>query len=70
MDVVDNRKTKSEIEKELKNQAQKLYEDDDVLVVKPNTYAASCYYGANTKWCTTTKDSSHYFRQYVECVDQ
>jgi hypothetical protein len=66
MDVVDNRKTKSEIEKELKNQAQKLYEDDDVLVVKPNTYAASCYYGANTKWCTTTKDSSHYFRQYVE----
>ena len=66
MDVVDNRKTKSEIEKELKNQAEKLYEDDDVLVVKPNTYAASCYYGANTKWCTTTKDSSHYFRQYVE----
>ena len=66
MDVVDNRKTKSEIEKELKNQALKLYEDDDVLVVKPNTYAASCYYGANTKWCTTTKDSSHYFRQYVE----
>ena len=66
MDVVDNRKTKSELEKELKNQAEKLYEDDDVLVVKPNTYAASCYYGANTKWCTTTKDSSHYFRQYVE----
>jgi len=66
MDVVDNRKTKSEIEKELKNQSEKLYEDDDVLVVKPNTYAASCYYGANTKWCTTTKDSSHYFRQYLE----
>lgn len=65
MDVVDNRKTKSEIEKELKNQAEKLYEDDEVLVVKPNTYAASCYYGANTKWCTTTKESSHYFRQYV-----
>jgi len=65
MDVVDNRKTKSEIEKELKNQSEKLYEDDDVLVVKPNTYAASCYYGANTKWCTTTKESSHYFRQYI-----
>ena len=66
MDVVDNRKTKSEIEKELKNQSEKLYEDDDILVVKPNTYAASCYYGANTKWCTTTKESSNYFRQYVE----
>lgn len=65
MEVVDGRKSKSEIEKELKNQAEKLYEDDEVLVVKPNTYAASCYYGANTKWCTTTKESSHYFRQYI-----
>jgi predicted Zn-ribbon and HTH transcriptional regulator len=65
MEVVDNRKSKGEIEKELKNQAEKLYEDDDVLVVKPDTYAASCYYGANTKWCTTTKESSHYFRQYI-----
>jgi predicted Zn-ribbon and HTH transcriptional regulator len=65
MEVVDGRKSKSEIEKELKNQAEKLYEDDEVLVVKPNTYAASCYYGANTKWCTTTKESSHYFRQYA-----
>lgn len=65
MEVVDSRKSKSEIEKELKNQSEKLYEDDDVLVVKPNTYAASCYYGANTKWCTTTKESSHYFRQYI-----
>lgn len=65
MEVIDSKKSKSEIERELKNQAEKLYEDDDVLVVKPNTYAASCYYGANTKWCTTTKESSHYFRQYI-----
>lgn len=65
MEVVDSRKTNKELERELKSQAEKLYEDDDVLVVMPKTYAASCYYGANTKWCTTTQQSSHYFRQYV-----
>jgi len=69
MEVVDSRKTNKELERELKTQAEKLYEDDDVLVVKPKTYAASCYYGANTKWCTTNKQSSHYFRQYADKGD-
>jgi len=66
MEVVDSRKTNKELERELKLQAEKIYEDDSVLVVLPKTYAASCYYGANTKWCTTTRVSSHYFRQYAE----
>ncbi len=35
MEVVDSRKTNKELERELKTQAEKLYEDDDVLVVKP-----------------------------------
>jgi hypothetical protein len=66
MEVVDSRKTNKELERELKSQAEKLYEDENVLVVMPKTYAASCYYGANTKWCTTNKQTSHYFRQYAE----
>jgi hypothetical protein len=66
IDVVDSRKTRKEIERELKSQAEKLYEDENVLVVMPKTYSASCYYGANTKWCTTNKDTSHYFRQYAQ----
>jgi len=69
MEVVDSRKTNKELERELKTQAEKLYENDDVLVVKPKTYAASCYYGANTKWCTTNKQSSHHFRQYADKGD-
>jgi hypothetical protein len=66
IDIVDSKKSKKEIERELKSQAEKLFEDDEVLVVKPTTHAASCYYGANTKWCTTTKESSQYFKQYAE----
>ena len=62
--IVNESKTKKELEKEIKDQADKLYEDDNYLVIKPNTYEASCYYGAGTKWCTTTKDDRSYFDKY------
>jgi len=66
MGIVDSKKTEREKERELKSQAEKLYEDDDILVIRPKSYAASCYYGANTKWCTTTKGSSGYFEKYIK----
>lgn len=66
MGIVDSKKTEREKEKELKSQAEKLYEDDDVLVIRPKSYAASCYYGANTKWCTTNKGDSGYFDKYIK----
>ena len=66
MDIVDSKKTEREKERELKSQAEKLYEDDDVLVIRPKSYAASCYYGANTKWCTTNKAGSGYFEKYTK----
>ena len=66
MEVVDSKKTEREKERELKSQAERLYEDDDVLVIRPKSHAASCYYGANTKWCTTTAGSSGYFEKYIK----
>ena len=66
MEIVDSKKTEREKERELKSQAERLYEDDDVLVIKPKSYAASCYYGANTKWCTTSKGGSGYFEKYTK----
>ena len=66
MGIVDSKKTEREKERELKSQAEKLYEDDDILIIRPKSYAASCYYGANTKWCTTTKGSSGYFEKYIK----
>lgn len=64
--IVDGRKSQREREKELKFQSKKIYEDDNVLVVMPMTYEASCYYGANTKWCTTSSGSSEYFKKYIK----
>lgn len=53
-------------EREAKSNANKIYEDDKVLVVKPLSYKASCYYGANTKWCTTNKSGSSHYDSYSE----
>lgn len=64
MEIVDSKKSLRDRERELKAQADKLYEDDDVLVIKPKTHAASCYYGANTKWCTSSTGGSGYFDKY------
>jgi hypothetical protein len=51
-----------EKEKELENQAEKIYEDDQFVVVIPKSEEASCKYGAGTRWCTTSKGSGHFGR--------
>jgi hypothetical protein len=66
MEIVDSKKTEREKEREVKSQAERLYEDDDVLVIRPKSHAASCYYGANTKWCTATSGNSGYFEKYIK----
>jgi len=53
-----------EREKELEKQVERVYEDDKFVVIKPKTHRASCKYGANTKWCTSSKDDQH-FKRYT-----
>jgi hypothetical protein len=38
------------------NEAEKVFEDETWLVVVPKTMKAACYYGANTQWCTASRD--------------
>ena len=61
---IEGKKTKTEIRKEEKIEgAEKIYEDENVLIVSPKTHKASCYYGKGTKWCTT-ETSPEYFDNY------
>lgn len=64
--IVEESKSNKEKEKEAKSQVEKLYEDDEYLVLKPKTYEASCYYGAGTKWCTSSKDTRKHFKDYTD----
>ncbi len=43
----------------------KWFEDNEWLVVSPNTEKAACKYGANTRWCTASRDNN-YFEYYSE----
>jgi Leucine-rich repeat (LRR) protein len=43
--------------------AKKIFEDDNLLVIQPLTEQASCKYGAGTKWCTAAK-KDNMFEEY------
>lgn len=42
----------------------KIYEDDNLMVIRVDDKPAMVLYGANTRWCTTMKDH-HYYEDYV-----
>jgi hypothetical protein len=55
------------IKQELKSDdVTKIYEDKNLLVLQANTHDASCKYGAGSKWCTTARDDSSYWRRHNE----
>jgi hypothetical protein len=49
---------------EVKQDVEKVYEDDKWLVVIPHTKEAACYYGKNTEWCTAATQSDNMFDYY------
>lgn len=51
-------------ERYLKSGAIKIFEDDNWLVIKPETFQASVKYGKNTVWCTSSNWDSSHFHNY------
>jgi hypothetical protein len=41
-----------------------VYEDDEIMMIKPLSFEASLKYGAGTKWCTAMKNEPEYFYRY------
>ena len=60
----EEKRKMSELKKEAKKQKNVIYDDDRWFVVSPHSWKASCYYGAGTKWCTTSKDTSSHWNNY------
>jgi hypothetical protein len=52
-------------QKELEKQIEKLFEDDEYIVLIPLTKESNQIYGSNTKWCTTM-ESGGYWEKYSE----
>ena len=53
-----------ELRKTKQQGAEKVYEDEEWLVVVPKTEQAACLYGKGTKWCTAATDGSNMFEYY------
>lgn len=52
-------------EKDIKlNQAQRIYEDSDWILLTPLTQEAAIHYGKGTQWCTAATESRNYFEYY------
>lgn len=41
-----------------------LFESDEYLLLQPKTHRGSCKYGANTKWCTASRNDESTFNGY------
>ena len=56
--------------KELKSKSDtnvnKIFEDDEFLVIEPKSFLSSCKYGGGTKWCTTTRNDDSNFIKYTK----
>ena len=56
--------SKSEEERKIKEGADKVYEDNEWVVIVPHTKEAAIYYGKGTKWCTAATESRNWFDRY------
>lgn len=64
----DEFKSNSEKAFEVKQGAEKPYEDSEWIIIIPRTEEASCYYGAGTQWCTAAKNNNQ-FKSYNDDGD-
>ena len=62
-DVQSNKEKKQQIKQE---GVDFIIDDPKFAVVHTKTHEANCFYGAGTKWCTSSKDDPGYFDQYSE----
>lgn len=53
-------------EKGLTKDVEKIYEDEDWLIISPKTHQASCVYGSNTRWCVTMRNDPQYYQRYTK----
>jgi hypothetical protein len=47
-----------------RTEINRIYEDDEWLVVQPLTMEAACYWGNGCEWCTATRNENNYFDDY------
>lgn len=65
LQVLEETKSKSEEERIAKKGAYKIFGDSNYLVVRPLTWESSCFYGFETKWCTSMKNDRYHYDKHT-----
>jgi hypothetical protein len=60
----DKATSKSDAARKIKGGAEKVYEDNQWLIIIPHTMEAAILYGKNTQWCTAAEKSMNMFDYY------
>ena len=58
--------SKSDVARKTKEGAEKVYEDNQWVIIVPHTMEAAQLYGKHTKWCTAAEKSNNMFDFYNE----
>ena len=52
--------SKRKLKRKKKQQSEKVFEDDGVLVIAPQSAGAACFYGKGTRWCTSASTNNKF----------
>lgn len=62
--VLSAAQKKSRREVSSREDATKVFENDQFTIMVPESKEASCYYGAGTKWCVASTDTDSHYNNY------
>lgn len=57
--------SKKDFTAKMRKESDRIYEDDNLLVLSPRTHEASCHYGVHSSWCVATSNV-HHFNNYTK----
>jgi hypothetical protein len=64
----DKEKAKKQKEQESEaasSTSRVIVNNDDYIMIRPESEEASCYYGKGTQWCISATESTNYYEQYT-----
>lgn len=65
--LASNHKSKKETKNKIvEEETDIIYDEKDYTIVVPLSFESSCYWGVDTKWCTTMREDKSYFNRYTD----
>ena len=60
LNFLDGVSSKKKEKEKLNKETDRIYENDDYIVVAPKTHNASCHWGRHSSWCVATANTGHF----------